>query len=929
MSSFSLKNNLTIDNNRYLGWVNYNGNARYNLIGLNTSNNLIINPPNDLIINNGTNGTVYINNVYVRNSLYSDSTITLLKNKYIASNNSEGSANGFFGVSSSLTTSGSSRILLYGNDHDSSSGTVNIYSGKNTSSSLNFYNDTSCSLSISNNIINLNNITQFSDLTATIGNSVLFSNTTNSISSTTGSILINGGVGITGNISLNGKLLYNDTTASTNYTTGSLVLGGGLSISNTNVASDINNGGALSIAGGISIGKNALIGGNVILYNNSSTTSTSSFNANMVVYGGLGVNDTVYLRSNDSQIKIAPLTNNNPTTITFYNHNDYTGNKWIMGQSTGNFVINSDGSGTNGTILSVPNTSTGNIYFTGDIYKNGVVYAGLGTGADSSGNLTLSNLVVDTINIGISSVFSGSFNAANNVITPTAITNLIFSGSSVISFVVNTSVVIYINNVASLYETFTLSGSYSSSGWILTNYSVGDITGISFSINVSTGQIYYTSTNTPDYTSSIIRYYSTTNNVNGSYRSLSLNTSGSNAITSTIILTDTTDSVYGSSIGSLYSFGGATINKSIIGGSLTITGNSVLNGSVSTGALTSTLVSTGSIYTTGATIGTLYATTITTANIHASGTIRSTTYTGGNMQLSGVINASGITTGNLNFTGNLYQNGVAYVGSQWTTTSGNVSYTSGSVITGTVSASNVNTASATIGSLKASDVTIGNLTVTGSTITVNVTESNVVDINITTSSLNATGITAGNLNITGNLYQNNSLVTFSAFLPGFIIQYATTTSPSGWLLCDGSAVSRTTYSALFSVVGTTYGVGNGSTTFNVPDLRGRVPVGYGQGSGLTNRTMANTGGAETHTLTTTEMPSHNHGVNDPSHSHTYQTFDSIGGAIGNVNGTNSGGRYYNQNTYGAYTGISIQNAGSGGAHNNMQPYVVVNFIIKT
>jgi microcystin-dependent protein len=93
--------------------------------------------------------------------------------------------------------------------------------------------------------------------------------------------------------------------------------------------------------------------------------------------------------------------------------------------------------------------------------------------------------------------------------------------------------------------------------------------------------------------------------------------------------------------------------------------------------------------------------------------------------------------------------------------------------------------------------------------------------------------------------------------------------------------------------------------------------------------MANTGGAETHTLTTTEMPSHNHGVNDPSHSHTYQTFDSIGQAIGNVNGTNAGGRYYNQNSFGAYTGISIQNAGGNGAHNNMQPYVVVNFIIKT
>lgn len=73
---------------------------------------------------------------------------------------------------------------------------------------------------------------------------------------------------------------------------------------------------------------------------------------------------------------------------------------------------------------------------------------------------------------------------------------------------------------------------------------------------------------------------------------------------------------------------------------------------------------------------------------------------------------------------------------------------------------------------------------------------------------------------------------------GAVIGFAGSSAPSGWLLCDGSAVSRTTYADLFTAIGTSYGVGDGSTTFNLPDLRGRVPVGVGQGSGLTNRALA-------------------------------------------------------------------------------------------
>jgi microcystin-dependent protein len=85
--------------------------------------------------------------------------------------------------------------------------------------------------------------------------------------------------------------------------------------------------------------------------------------------------------------------------------------------------------------------------------------------------------------------------------------------------------------------------------------------------------------------------------------------------------------------------------------------------------------------------------------------------------------------------------------------------------------------------------------------------------------------------------------------------WAAASAPTGWLLCDGSAVSRTTYAGLFAILSTTYGVGDGSTTFNLPDLRGRFPVGKNAG---TFSALGGTGGEETHTLTVPEMPAHTH-----------------------------------------------------------------------
>jgi microcystin-dependent protein len=107
---------------------------------------------------------------------------------------------------------------------------------------------------------------------------------------------------------------------------------------------------------------------------------------------------------------------------------------------------------------------------------------------------------------------------------------------------------------------------------------------------------------------------------------------------------------------------------------------------------------------------------------------------------------------------------------------------------------------------------------------------------------------------------------------GTISSYSSAIIPRGWLLCDGSAVPRATYPDLFAVTGTTYGAGNGTTTFNLPDMRGRFIIGAGQGTGLTNRALAAIGGEEAHANTVAEMAAHTHGMDHyhdlSNHTHT-------------------------------------------------------------
>jgi microcystin-dependent protein len=148
---------------------------------------------------------------------------------------------------------------------------------------------------------------------------------------------------------------------------------------------------------------------------------------------------------------------------------------------------------------------------------------------------------------------------------------------------------------------------------------------------------------------------------------------------------------------------------------------------------------------------------------------------------------------------------------------------------------------------------------------------------------------------------------------GGLIMWGTGTAPSGWLLCDGTAVNRTTYAALFAVISTTFGVGDGSTTFNVPNYTNRMPYGT---------TVGATGGSANAVVV-----SHTHTITDPTHSHLETYYSATGGGYGLQSGPND--FQATKQTGSSSTGITIDTAGVSGTNANLPPYLGINFIIKT
>ncbi|MFZ4057538.1 MAG: phage tail protein [Ferruginibacter sp.] len=155
-------------------------------------------------------------------------------------------------------------------------------------------------------------------------------------------------------------------------------------------------------------------------------------------------------------------------------------------------------------------------------------------------------------------------------------------------------------------------------------------------------------------------------------------------------------------------------------------------------------------------------------------------------------------------------------------------------------------------------------------------------------------------------------------------------APRNWAYCNGSIYNIASNTALFSLLGTTYG-GNGQTTFAIPDFQGRAGIGWGQGPGLSSNSLGEKGGSETVTLVSSNIPAHNHSVTGSATINVNDTVANSDSPVGLYPGVSAATAYGtvtdNTTMANAQSSLAVANAGSGLPLSNQQPYLGMNFII--
>ena len=450
---------------------------------------------------------------------------------------------------------------------------------------------------------------------------------------------------------------------------------------------------------------------NVFFLSTADTTNTST--GAVIISGGLSVQKNI----NTTGITVGNL---NFTGSLFQNGALYTSSQWTG--SVGSLLSYTSGG------VSISNATIG-----------GLVYS----------TVTASNLMTQNLNLGIASLFSGSFVASNNVITPTNVTGLAFSNANIRSFNITINTSILVSPGTNLFSVYNLIGSQTDSGWSLFIDTYGDISGIVFTIN-SSGQILYTSTNISNFVNSTFRYRVEQYTASGTYTSLLGNTQGS-YIMDTIQINNTSESTPGSNNGGLYLLGGSTITKNVnilstsdtvglgTGGSLTVLGGASISKNLIVGA--------------GATFGgsLIPNTTLTQDLGSATNRWRDIFLSGNTIDLGGTLISTN-TTGTIAF-GSTVLN---------TTTTGNIGSSIPNLLSTNISTSTVNASGGiTTGALLAtSQISTNNLfsvnTSIGNLVSATGTFANKVGTNQTVGTINVTnGITTGTLLATSQISTNN------------------------------------------------------------------------------------------------------------------------------------------------------------------------------